>query len=85
MRPPLLKSESGQFITEAVLILVTLMAISALVANHFKQNEVFKKLIKGPWVQLSGVLQNGVWASPEDGGVSHPNATIRHIVIQGDK
>lgn len=72
-------------ITEAVLIIVMLMGFTVLVANYFKSNEVLKQLITGPWAHLSGMLQNGVWATPQAGALIHPNSHDRHVVITGEE
>lgn len=82
---PTLASQGGQMITEAILILVLLFGFTFLVANYFKNNEVLKQMITGPWQNLAGMLQNGVWATPEAGAVIHPNGHTRHIVITGEK
>ncbi len=83
MRPgralPNLKSQRGQGITEAILIIVLLLGFTFAVANYFKDQEVLKQVITGPWKTLSGMLQNGVWATPATGSASHPNGHGRHI------
>ena len=79
-----IQNQSGQLIVEAVLILVVLMGVSMAVANYFKENEVLKTMISGPWANLSGMLQNGVWATPAAGGAIHPNAGGRHVAIIGE-
>jgi len=71
-------------ITEAVLILVMLFGITFMVANYFKDNEILKTMITGPWVHLAGMMQNGVWAPPQVGAAIHPNGHVRHIVISGE-
>jgi hypothetical protein len=77
-------NQGGQMITEAVLILVLLMGITLMVANYFKSEEVLRQMITGPWQNLAGMLQNGVWAPPQTGALVHPNAHGRHIVIEGE-
>lgn len=77
-------SQRGQAVTEAILIVIVLASVSLMASQYFKNNEVLKKLIKGPFTALSGLLQNGVWASPQQGAASHPTAHGRHIVIQGE-
>ncbi len=84
MRTPGLRSQSGQMITEAILILVLLFGVTLLTARYFKDKEVFRTLISGPWVALAGMLQNGVWAPPNVGAAIHPNAHNRHIAIVGE-
>ncbi len=71
-------------ITEAILILVLLMAFTFTMANYFKSEELLKHMVSDPWQSLAGMLQNGVWGSPEKTNVVHPNGHFRHIVIQGE-
>lgn len=78
------RSQSGQAITEAVLILVVLFGFTLLVSNYFRNEEVLKKLITGPFSNLAGMLQNGVWAPRDKGANQHPTAHYRHIVITGE-
>ncbi len=77
-------NDRGQMMTEAVLIMVVLMGMTVLVAKFFKDQEVLKQLVSGPWVSLSGVLQNGVWTAADRGTISHPSGHTRHITIQGE-
>lgn len=84
MKKPSLRSQSGQLIVEAVLIIVILMATTFATAKFFKGEELLKKLVQGPWQSLAGMLQNGVWGTPEATAISHPNGHGRHIVIQGE-
>ncbi|MGE4131269.1 MAG: hypothetical protein AB7F86_06500 [Bdellovibrionales bacterium] len=77
-------SQRGQFVVEALLILVVLIGLLTLSARFFREQELVKKLISGPWVNLAGMLQNGVWQPADAGAVSHPNGHTRHISIQGE-
>jgi hypothetical protein len=78
-------NQKGQAVTEAVLILVLLFGFTFAVANYFRNEEVLKKLVKGPFSYMAGMLQNGVWLPADKGAVSHPSGHIRHIVIDGEK
>ncbi len=82
---PSLRSQAGQGITEAILIIVMLVGFTFAVANYFKDQDVLKQIITGPWQTLSGMLQNGVWATPQAGAIMHPNGHGRHIVITGEE
>ncbi len=82
LRP--LKNQSGQQVTEAILIMVVFMAMTLMVAQYFKSQEVLKNLVTGPWTNLAGMLQNGVWQPAQSGALSHPNGHSRHISIQGE-
>jgi hypothetical protein len=85
MKTPSLRSQGGQMITEAILLLVALMAVTFAVANYFKNEEVLRQIITGPWQNIAGMLQNGVWAPPAVGALAHPNGHGRHIVITGEE
>lgn len=80
----ILRNQAGQQVTEAVLIMVLFVAFTFTVAQFFRNQEVLRKLITGPWVNLAGMLQNGVWQPIKKGAVSHPNGHSRHISIQGE-
>ncbi len=80
-----LRSQSGQQVTEAVLIMVVFMAFTFAVSTFFRNDEVLRKLVTGPWVNLAGMLQNGVWQPIDRGAESHPNGHSRHISIQGER
>jgi hypothetical protein len=79
-----LRAQSGQLILEAILIIVICMAVTFTTATFFKDKAIFKQVISGPWKSLAGMLQNGVWGTPEKTAISHPNGHFRHIVIIGE-
>lgn len=74
----------GQQVTEAILIMVVLLAFTGMVGAYFRKNEVLRQLITAPWVNLAGMLQNGVWLPADRGTASHPSGHSRHITIQGE-
>lgn len=77
-------NQSGQAITEAVLLMVVFFGITIMVSSYFKSEELFASLLKRPWAVMSGVLQNGVMDTPERGIGNHPNKHFRHVSLQGD-
>ncbi|MBX3020613.1 MAG: hypothetical protein KF799_02960 [Bdellovibrionales bacterium] len=77
-------NQSGQAILEAILILTIMMGLTLVTARFFNDEEVVKRLITGPFTNLSGMLQNGVWAPPAQGAAAHPSNHYRHIVIEGE-
>lgn len=85
MTTPNLRSQRGQQVVEAILILVVFMGITTLVTSYFNRDEFLKKLIQTPFVNLAGMMQNGVWASRDTGAAQHPSAHPRHILVEGDK
>lgn len=83
MSPPI-RNQKGQLIIEAILIIVALFAVTFLVGTYFRDHDFVKKLIQGPWKNLAGLIQNGVWQPLEQSAASHPNGHGRHIVITGE-
>jgi hypothetical protein len=81
----LLRSQRGQGITEALLILVMLMGFTMIVANYFKNEAILKQLITGPWQSLAGMMENGLWQKPEASAVAHPAGFNRHISSMGEE
>ena len=81
---PELRSQQGQLVVEAVLLMVVLFGVTLATAKYFKSDELLKKLVSGPWQSLAGMLQNGVWGTPDATNAVHPNAHTRHLVTKGD-
>jgi hypothetical protein len=76
--------ESGQMTIEMILILSMLLGFSFLVANEFKQNELFAGVISKPWQSIAGLLENGQWAPPEQSRDRHPGSLKAHNTVQGE-
>lgn len=79
------KNNKGQMAVEMVLILSMLFIFVTIVSTQFRSQELVKNIVSGPWKVLSGMLQNGVWATPEDSMIQHPNAYNRHLTYEGEK
>ena len=85
MSRPQLRNQNGQQIVEAVLLIVVFVGFATLVASFFNKNEILKELIGGPFQNLAGVMQNGVWAPRAKGAARHPTMHWRHLVVQGER
>lgn len=66
-------NQSGQMVVEMILILTLLFGFTVFVAAQFRQQEYFKAIVSGPWLKLAGMMQNGVWDTPEKSKDLHPN------------
>jgi len=75
----------GQGVLEAVLMLVVVVMVSTLISQSFRNNELMHKMVSAPWVNLSGMLQNGVWADPAKSMNLHPSNHNRHISLEGTR
>lgn len=82
---PNLQSQKGQLIVEAVLLMVVMLGVTIATAKYFKSEELLKKLVAGPWQSLAGMLQNGVWGTPEATNSVHPSAHGRHLALEGER
>jgi hypothetical protein len=71
------KNNRGQAMVELILVTVLFLAITSFVANVFKQNELFLKLVATPWQKTQGMAQNGVWGSIDETNGKHPALTQR--------
>ena len=76
-------NKKGQMAVEAVLIMVLLASIVMMVTNGIKDNEVFIKIVSGPWETMGEMLANGVWESSDSKAI-HPNRLDRHLSPLGD-
>lgn len=77
-------NRKGQAVVESILILILFFALTTLIAAGFKQNELFTQMASAPWQNLSGMLQNGVWAPPANSVFVHPSQHERHISSKGE-
>ncbi|MCB0422137.1 MAG: hypothetical protein KDD61_14155 [Bdellovibrionales bacterium] len=77
-----LRSQGGQMILEAILILVVLFGATLFIAEKLKSEEAFASVISKPWKSIAGMLENGYWEAPEASRTRHPNKLNRHISIK---
>lgn len=78
-----LKSQSGQFLLEALLMMFIFLAAVMIVSNAFRSNEFFANLVTSPWQSLSGLIQNGAWGTPDQTYALHPNHHDNHVSLEG--
>lgn len=75
----------GQMVIELVLMMTVLLGFVFLVSSSFRDNNFVAQLVSGPWQNLAGMMQNGVWATPEAGMSQHPNSYNRWSTPVGEK
>ena len=80
----MIKNSRGQMSVEMVLMVVVLVAGAAAVSSAFRKQEFFATLVSGPWVSLSGLIQNGVWGNPTDTMIKHPAHFHRVSTVEGE-
>jgi hypothetical protein len=73
-----LKSERGQMTVEMVLLMIVALTIALMTSNFFKQKQVLKTLVGGPWAYIRTMNEYGVWLPNAQAAVAyHPNGMQR--------
>ncbi|MEZ0393092.1 MAG: hypothetical protein ACAH59_12800 [Pseudobdellovibrionaceae bacterium] len=75
------RSQSGQALVEAVLLMAVTVSIGIMVVR-FLEDKV-PSLVTGPWALLSGMVECGNWSGCGPG--LHPNTLERVISYKPDE
>ncbi|KHD88537.1 MAG: hypothetical protein OM95_08480 [Bdellovibrio sp. ArHS] len=76
-----LRNRKGQFVIEAVLLMVVGVGFFIWGTNQLREGKILAKLIGGPWEKVSGMIESGVWETPDKARTSHPNQYDRSLTI----
>lgn len=68
--------------TELILMMVLVIGLTLFIAQTFRQNQLIAQLVNGPWLALSGMIENGVWEPPSRSYNKHPNQHARHLTVK---
>ena len=82
MKPSLKKSQSGQLLIEAVLLLTFVVGMWGLFSKAAKNGAWFQKMVDGPWSYTQGMIETGVWKAPTEARKKHPNSFTRVVSYQ---
>ena len=77
----LVRNNKGQFLVETVLMMVLTVGLFIAATGQLKERKVLAKLIGGPWERVSGMIEAGVWAPPDEARKKHPNQTDRSLSL----
>jgi len=77
-----LKSQSGQMILEAILLMTLFLSIAILIKREVGDKNIVGAMVAGPWNQVSGMISNGVWQPEAAGRPHHPQGNI--VSREGD-
>lgn len=80
-----MRNERGQITIEIVLMLAFTLGIALLVSKTFRSEEYLANLVSGPWRSVAGLVQNGVWGTPEETMNQHPNQSARVNSVRGEE
>lgn len=72
-------NQRGQFLIESVLLIVVMVGIFMAGTNALRDKKFLAKLIGGPWEQVQGMIECGVWGPPKKSCAKLPGQTSRTI------
>lgn len=68
----ILKKSNGQFVIEAVLIMVISSMLFMSFAKWFRDKGVLENILAKPWSKIANMIEKGNWTDPK-GNCIHPN------------
>lgn len=77
-------NRSGQIAIEMVLMIALVVGFATFVSSEFKSRGLIAGMISGPWKNLAGMIQNGVWGPSQETMELHPNSFRRVITPDGE-
>lgn len=73
-----LSNQAGQIMVESILIMTVGFGLFVLMTNLLKGQDVIGKIVNGPWLKTSAMIETGTWSSsPAEGRSKHPNTGKR--------
>lgn len=78
MNKKLLRNSSGQFVIEAVLLMVITTGLVIFATRKIQEEQWMSKIATSQWDRFAGMLEAGVWESPATAKTLHPNQLDRH-------
>ncbi|HEY8270167.1 MAG TPA: hypothetical protein VIG33_04715 [Pseudobdellovibrionaceae bacterium] len=80
-RTSLLKNEHGQFVVEAVLLMVLSIGLLFTGLRLLKDANVLGNLVAGPWEKVAGMIESGSWEAADKAAKNHPNQIDRSLSV----
>ena len=76
---------TGQMSVELVLIMTMLLAVFLVFTRWVESENFIEKLSIDPWnSHIAGMIENGVWGTPEKTRAIHPHEAKRHASVKGE-
>lgn len=76
------KSQRGQLVVEAILLMVVLLAIAGLATKYLANSQLAQKLTIEPWGKLAGMIECGSWQQCQGGIGVHPSSINRTLSLR---
>lgn len=80
-RTRLHQNERGQFVVEAVLLMVLSIGLLTLGLRTLKDGNILGNFISGPWARVAGMIESGSWETPDVAAKKHPNQIDRSLSL----
>ncbi|MBC7371238.1 MAG: hypothetical protein H7326_06720 [Bdellovibrionaceae bacterium] len=77
----LLKNEKGQFVIEAVLLMVMSVGLLVVGLRLLRDGNAMGNLVSGPWEKMAGMIESGVWDTADKAAAKHPNQRNRLLSV----
>lgn len=81
MKTSLVANRKGQFVIEAVLLMVVMLGIFVAGMGQLRESNFLAKMITGPWDKVAGMMESGVWLPAKDARQKHPNQKDRSVSL----
>jgi hypothetical protein len=78
----LVRNNKGQFLIETVLLMVCTVGLFMWATGELRDKKLLAKLIGGPWMKVSGMIEAGVWQEPDQARAHHPNQLKRSLSLE---
>nr|CAE47787.1 hypothetical protein [Bdellovibrio bacteriovorus] len=77
-----LGNNKGQFLIESVLLMTFMVGALVWATGQLRENKYLAKMISGPWQKVSGMIEGGVWDTPDKAKSKHPNQLNRSLTVE---
>ncbi len=77
----LLKNQRGQFVIEAVLLMVVSIGFLYAGLRLLKSGNVMGNLVASPWKKVAGMIESGNWNVADEAAKKHPNQIDRSLSV----
>jgi hypothetical protein len=76
--------QSGQVLVESVLLMTLLVFVSFAIVEGLEEMDFMGGVLKGPWSNMQGMIEAGVFADARQARSRHPGHLDRTISRQND-
>lgn len=76
-----LQNCQGQFVIEAVLLMVLLLSIFMASVTTLRDGKYLSNMVERPWAEAQGMLECGVWGPPKTACKQLPGQFYRGVSL----